>query len=223
MGLLLSSTDTLRFRLRVQKSMPQEDLRIGVKVTALVPAVERGGPELEGRVRDALKTLIDADWSFSRVARATDGSGYERVELRAFARVPVTENFNLAERARAASREGMVLSSPTADYSLSRSRVDQAMEELRLEALLDAERQAVTISERTGRSWRVGDIVFGVSDWSESAGRLTAKGGYRGAEDEAFADEPDDEEASGLAPAERVSLIASITLKSNTPASRRQR
>lgn len=219
MGILYYSTDTLRYRIRVQKSMPQEDLRITVKVTALVPTAEQGWPELHRRVRDALKEFIDNDWSFSHIARTTDASGYERVELRAFARVPIAENYNLVERARGASREGMVLSSPTADYSLSRSRVDEAMEELRLEAILRADRQAATISERSGRRWRVGDIAFGVTDWSEQSGRTTSKGGYRSPEDDRFEDGFDEEDVLGLAPAERISLIASVTLKSSVPAS----
>jgi len=223
MGIYYHSTDTLRFRFRVQKSIPQDDLRIGVKVVALVTAGERGGLALEGRVRDTLKAFVNVDWSFSRVARTTDASGYERVELRAFSRIPIAENFNLEERARAASREGMVLSSPTTDYSLSRSRVDEAMEQLRLEVILRAEQQAGTISQRTGRPWRVGDIVFGVADWSESAGRMTSKGGFRQAEDEPFSDGLDDDESSGLAPSERVTLIAAITLKSNSPAMRERR
>ncbi len=223
MGILYYTTDSLRFRIRVQKAIAQQDLRIGATITALIPAAEPGGLELRQQVRNALKAFVDADWSFSRVARATDGSGYERIELRAFARISVAENFNLHERARAASREGMVLSSPTVDYSLSRTQVDEAMEELRLEAILRAERQAATISERTGRTWRVGDIVFGVADWSDSAGRMTAKGGYRSSEDETFADGVEDDEASALSPAERVALIASITLKSNAPASQERR
>jgi len=206
--------DTLRYRIQARKTLPQEDLRLAVRVTALVHAGERDQAALEGRIREALAAFVAAAWSFSRIERDADAAGYERVGLVASARVRAAENWNLTERARLASREGLQIGAHKVDYSLSRERVDTAFDELRLEILRRAEAQARTLSEGSGRTWRVGDIAFGAIDAGEHGQRVSAKGAYRDQDEVLFAALDDSEgEGEAMAGAERISLVAAVTLK----------
>ncbi len=207
-------TDTLRYRVLARKVLPQGDVKMAVPVIALVQAGDRDQAALEKRIRDALEAMVAAKWVFSRIAREADATGYERVRLVATARVGAAENWNLAARARAASREGLQVGTPKVDYSLSRERVDAAYEELRLEILKRAEAHAADISKAGARQWRVGDIAYGVSDPDSFGGRVSPKGAYRDEEEVLFsALEADDGDGEAMAGAERISLAAAVTLK----------
>ena len=112
----------------------------------------------------------------------------------------------------------MTLASPKASYSISAARLNEVLAELRIETMRDAQHQAARFSEISGRTWRIGDIAFGVED-AGSFRRPTGKGAYRDFESvgsfaHAASDDPDDEEREGMAGAERIYLIATVTLKS---------
>ena len=207
-------TDTLRYRVLARKVLPQGDVKMAVPVIALVQAGDRDQAALEKRIREALESVVAAKWGFSHIVREADATGYERVRLVAMARVGAAENWNLAARARAASREGLQVGTPKVDYTLSREKVDAAFEELRLEILKRAEAHAADLSRAGGRTWRVGDIAYGVTDPDSFGGRVSPKGAYRD-ETEAIFAEMDAEEGDGeaMAGAERISLVAAVTLK----------
>jgi hypothetical protein len=199
--------DTLRYRVQVQRTLTQEDVRLSIDVTALVSTAGNDRQELDHRIRMTLRRFIDADWKYSTVKRIGDSVGYERVTLRANARLPIEEVWNLDERARAASRAGLTLSNPKADYSLPASRISDELQHLRLEAIKEVRAQLPEFERTTGRSWRIGAIHFGVADDSYRA--QSAKGGYRSA----GLGELEDEE-TGLGGSERITLIAEVVLKS---------
>lgn len=209
--------DTLRYRVYAQRRVQQDEVRISLRVTALVNTKDRDQVGLERRIREALGGVIKADWAFLNIERASDSVGYERVALWASARVPASENYDLAERCRKASQEGLAISSPRVDYALSRERVDAIVEELRLEILAKVEGQLRAFSEKTGRAWRIGDIVFGVDDDSSPLSRArSAKGAFREGSDEGLAFRSslgEDEEPSGFGGAEKVYLVAAVALK----------
>jgi hypothetical protein len=110
--------DTLRYRVESQKTVPHETARISVVAVALVPAQDTDQARLLGQIRGALGAFIDTEWRIAQVERSADTTGYERVTVRAHARVPHAQVFNLGARAREASREGLSLIKPEADYSL---------------------------------------------------------------------------------------------------------
>ena len=202
-------TDTLRFRVQVEKSLPQETVRIGVRVLAIVRGSERDNAAIESRIRDALGQFIAAPWVLSRIARSAEAAGYERVQLRATTRVSAAENHNLAERANTASREGLKLDPPVVSYGLSSDKIGEVVDELRLAALARVQTQVEAINRQTGRAWRIGDVLFGTTgDF-----RATSKGAYRNDEVDNFLDGADDD-APVLHGAERVVLLAAVTLKS---------
>lgn len=204
-------TDTLRFRVQVEKSLPQETVRIGVRVLAIVRGSDRDAAALESRVREALGQFIAASWALSRIERSAEAAGYERVELRATTRVSAAENHNLEERANAASREGLKLDSPAVSYSLSSEKIGEVVDELRLAALARVQTQVEAINRQTGRAWRIGDVLFGTGDY-----RATSKGAYRDDSIGQLLDSMEDDPPA-LQAAERVVLLAAVTLKSEAP------
>ena len=207
--------DTLRFRLQTARALPQEDIRLVVGITALVKAGDNDGAALERRIREALARLVATDWTFTRIERYPDAAGYERVTLRAGSRVPAAENWNLPERARKASADGIAIGAPEVSYALSVNRVDEAVEGLRLDLLRKATEQAERMSEASGRRWRVGDIEFGVAGIVQENARRTGKGAYTDENESlellALLDTP-----TGITGGERISLAAQVTLKAAT-------
>lgn len=202
--------DTLHYRVQVQKTLPQKDVRLRIGITALVHTQDSGQLELLNRIRAQLETFIHADWGLFNIERHGDGMGYERATLKASARIPHTENYNLAERARQASHDGLALTDPEIDYGLSASEMSKVLQELRIEALATITEQIEVYNRVTGRTWRLGKIEFGIPNEMEEFTRRTSKGAYR-AQPEAYVCEGD--ETGGLTAAERIVLIASVTLK----------
>jgi hypothetical protein len=200
--------DTLRYRLVASRTISQED----VKVTALTSTNQHDHAELERRIRSALGTFIKADWTFSSVRRLGEAVGYERVSLRASARVPHSENFNLEDRARRASTEGLSLGEPKVDYSLPAKHVSGIVQELRREIVAEVKKQVREFSEDTQREWRIGDIAFGVVDARSEY--PSGKGAYRSSAD-ADSEVPgfEDDELGGVTGTERVILIANVALR----------
>ena len=211
---LFASTDTLRFRLQAMRTLVQEDVRVAVQVAALVSTRDYDAGLLDTRIRAALRDFIPADWTFSRLTRVGDAVGYEQVRLTAWTRVSPNDIHNLAERARVASREGLSLTGPAADFAIPPQRMARIVHELRLEILDQAAKQLQDYRDRTGRDWRLGDLDFGIvgEGWAQPR---TAKGAYRSNTPE-FNDEPEAE--IGLSGAERVTLVAEVVLKSAAPA-----
>jgi hypothetical protein len=207
---LLRQDDTLRFKLFAQKVLVQEDARITVEVHSLVSTSQNDRKSLEQRIRAALNAFIPADWAFSTIQRGGEAVGYERVTLNASARIAIAEVYNLEERARQASAEGLSLKEPKINYSLPSQRVTDTVQELRRKIVDDAKRQIEEFDESTGRTWRIGDIAFGL--WDNRGEYRTGKGAYR-ASDDAIADLLSEADDAGMTSAERITLVADVTLR----------
>jgi hypothetical protein len=197
--------DTLNFKLHTVRLEVQDTAQIRVPVTALVQGSTKDPAVLDAKIRQSLQCLLAADWVFSAIRREGEAVGYERVSLTATARVALGEIYNLKERARQASNEGLELGNPDVNYKLPTSRVTQANEAMRLKLLQDVVEKLPTFETATGRAWRIGRIEFGVRDAVEEEPRFS-KGGYRAASEESL----DLEE--GLTGGERFSLLADVTL-----------
>lgn len=198
--------DTLRFRLAASRTLPRTYVRVTVQVHTLVSSADHDHDGLEGRVRLALARLIDTPWTVSGVTRSADHTGFERVELTASAQVPARENYNLHERARRASVEGLAITDPTVDARLPGKVIADATMELQELVLELAQQRIARFDKATGRSWRIGDIQFGIDSESydvspKLARRETAV--LEGATDDL------------LTTSERLLLVAQVTLKSN--------
>ncbi len=198
-------TQTLRYRTTAHKNVPRDSVRIAITVNALVSSADRNHTALQRRVRETLTNFIPVDWVLTAPRRQGDSSGFERVTVEATARAPLGENYNLAERARMASSEGLSLTEPKANHQLPAVKVAGAVQDLRLSIVKDALAQAKDFSEASGLNWQLGDIEFGVSSLQPEY--RNAKGAYR-----EEMDDVDQDEASHPA-AERIRLVASIILR----------
>jgi hypothetical protein len=196
--------DTLCFRLTSSRTVPRANVGIGVEVVALVDAADADQGALESRVLGALTSFIDTDWTISSIERTRDDSGYERVLLRAHTRVGLDENHNLEERGRRASGSGLAIQSPRVDFSLPPQVLVEETQRLQDELVLVAMERAKRFTELTGRTWRLGEVRFGVQ--GEPMQHYSAKNVGR---ERATASEE-----GGLGMAERLLLLADVTLKS---------
>lgn len=205
---LTRQDDTLRYRAIAQRTLAQDTVCVSIYVALLVSASQTDQAELQRQIRDALSRFIPSvDWVFSTLRREANPTvGYEQINVKASARIPSTQNFNLDDRARRASREGLTLSGAVVDYSLPVSLVNKVVHELRGEIVGTVLLELSDFERQTGRKWRIGDIEFGIGGRSDE---YTTKGASRSSGYEDLLD-PDGE---GLSGAERISLIAEITLR----------
>lgn len=206
---LTRQDDTLRYRTIAQRTLAQETVCVSIYVALLVSAAQTDQTELQRQIREALNRFIPSvDWVFSTLRRDANSTvGFEQIRVKATARIPSSQNFNLTERARRASREGLTLSGATVDYSLPVSQVNKVVHELRGEIVGTVLRELADFERQTSRKWRIGDIEFGIGSRD---GEYTAKGAQRSTGYEELLD-PD---GDGLSGAERISLIAEVTLRS---------
>lgn len=205
---LTRQDDTLRYRTIAQRTLAQETVCVSIHVALLVSATQTDQVELQKQIREVLNRFIPGvDWVFSTLHRDANSTvGFELIRVKATARIPSAQNFNLTERARRASREGLTLSGATVDYSLPVSQVNKVVHELRGEIVGTVLREVVDFEKQTGRKWRIGDIEFGIGSRDDE---YTAKGAHRSSGYEDLLD-PD---GNGLSGAERISLVAEVTLR----------
>jgi hypothetical protein len=207
---LTSQGDSLRYRVIAQRTVTQETVSVTINVTLLVSANQTNQATLQRLVRDALNHFIPkSEWVFSTLYRDANAVvGYEQVTITASARIPSSQNYNLRERARLASREGLTLSQPNVNYNLPVAQVNRVVHELRGEIVAGVLREIDIFDRQTGRKWRIGDIEFGIGDRNEMH---TAKGAHRSTGYEDLLDS----DGEGLSGAERISLVAEVCLRAD--------
>ena len=166
--------DTIRYRLVAERTIAQDDARVGATVTALVSTGGSGQDRLRGAIQDVLRSFIDTPWNFSATERKGEAMGFERVVVRAYARVQSSQLDGLEEKSRRAGREGFAVSDVDVDYTLPAAKVNEVVHGLRLQLVGEAHAHLAEYAERTGRVWRIGAITFGVIDSRDDA-RLTGK------------------------------------------------
>ena len=198
--------DTLRFRLTASRVLPRSTVRVTVQVHTLVSSGDQDHDALVARVRTALERFIAAAWTVSGVIRRADETGFERVELTASALVPVRENYNLQERARRASVEGLAISDPSVDARLPGDVIADATLTLQEHVIELVQRRIERFEQVTRRTWRIGDIQFGID---HEGYEVSPKGARR---ETALLDGASDDL---LTTSERLMLVAQVTLKSN--------
>ncbi|MBI4693871.1 MAG: hypothetical protein HY749_07605 [Gammaproteobacteria bacterium] len=206
----LADVDTLSYRVYAHTTVPQDDVRITVAVAALVSIADSDQQDLYRRIRETLANFIKADWALSQIIRTADAMGYEHIDLSASARVPPEENYNLQERARRASREGLALTNPNADYTVRADRVSSAVQTLREQTLREVRQHIEGFNRVSERRWRLGHIAFGAESELAEAMRRTSKGAYTGGIPDYVLRSEGDTELTG---AERIVLVTEVVLK----------
>lgn len=203
---LTRQDDTLRYRAIAQRTLAQETVCIGIQVTLLVSAAQTDQAALQREIRHTLGRFIPGvDWVFSTLRREPiPAVGFEQINVKASARIPSAQNFNLDKRARRASHEGLTLSHAEVDYRLPVNLVNPVVHDLRGEIVGTVLRDLGDYERQTGGKWRIGDIEFGMGGRNDE---YTAKGARRGAGHEDLLGS----EGEGLSGAERISLVAGFT------------
>ena len=200
--------DTLRYKVNVSKSVAQDTVLVLTTITVLANPQDTTEKVLSERVQPVLKDFIDGDWVISELERHADTAGYERVSMKASARVAVAENFNLTDRARTASREGLSISDTGVSRSASPEKVKLVVKELWFKIIEYINTQIPQFNALTGRVWRIGDVEYGLPDRA-SESRYT-KGSTRSEVDQFFSELDDPSVKQG---GERISLTANVTLR----------
>jgi len=205
MPVMVPVYDTLRLRLTAERLVKRTSIAVMVEVVALVSAQDRDVAGLESKVRTALKQFVDAQWHTAMTERTRDDSGFERVKLMGYARVPREENVNLVERARLASCEGLSIQNPGVDYKLLPSMLVAETEKLHGDLIRQAQARIVEFNGLTGRQWRIGNLQFGVrgQDEAEYSPKLARRETARYGSDE----------HDVLLTSERISMIAEVELR----------
>jgi hypothetical protein len=211
--LQLPVDDTISYKVYVAKAVPVADVTVTAQLELMVSNRDEN-PDLDSRIRGALKDFIDTDWTLLEQERSSATPGFERIQLKAMAKIPAKENRKLAERAARANREGLEFGHMHVSRNLPQDQANQIIKELWFEVVEKVTAHLAEFNRASGRQWRVGDIALGVPGGGRQSGRPT-KGGY--------AEDPNEPLGmfmeSGLAGAEKISLTADVTLKSVPPAS----
>lgn len=166
--------DTIDFTTTADITIVNDTVRMQAAISAIITD---GNTEesLRADIRAAIKSFINTDeWQFSNTARALDPSGFERLSTVVTARVSETENYNLDERCKKASRKGLTISTPSVDTSIPQAKLDKAEQDLRMMIIKNVSAECNTISEATGRPYRVGRLNFasGSNNFSNARGMV---------------------------------------------------
>ncbi len=201
--------DTLRYKVSVSKAIAHDTVRVSANVTVLTHPQQTTDIVLAQEIEPTLRDFIAAEWVISYLERKPDAAGYERLTMQASARVEISENFNLIERARRASRDGISLSEPETHRSISVDRVQSVVKELWFRVVAVVNLQKDEFSKASGRTWRIGDIELGQIE--RTGDNRYTKGAARTENDQFFAevDEPAAKQGG-----ERISLSANVVLRS---------
>lgn len=204
--------DTITYKVYVAKTVPLVDVTVTAQLELMVSNRDENA-DLDSRIRDALKDFIDTEWTLLEQQRSSATPGFERIRLKAMAKVPAKENRKLDERAASANREGLEFGCVNVSRNMPQEQANQIIKELWFETVTKVTAHLEEFNRASGRQWRVGDITLGVPGGGRQ-GRMT-KGGY--------VEEPDEPLSmfmeSGLSGLEKISLTADVTLRSVRPVS----
>lgn len=203
--------DTISYKIYVAKAVPLADVTVTAQLQLMVSNRDEN-PDLDSRIRGALKNFIDTQWTLLEQERSSATPGFERIQLKAMAKVPAKENRKLEERAAGANCEGLEFGQVHVSRNLPQDQANQIIKELWFEAVEKVTAHLSEFNLASGRQWRIGDIALGVPGGGRQSGRLT-KGGYVEDPDEPLGKFME----SGLSGAEKISLTADVTLRSAKP------
>ena len=209
--LQLPVDDTISYKIYVAKAVPLADVTVTAQLQLMVSNRDEN-PDLDSRIRGALKNFIDTQWTLLEQERSSATPGFERIQLKAMAKVPAKENRKLEERAAGANCEGLEFGQVHVSRNLPQDQANQIIKELWFEAVEKVTAHLSEFNLASGRQWRIGDIALGVPGGGRQSGRLT-KGGYVEDPDEPLGKFME----SGLSGAEKISLTADVTLRSAKP------
>ena len=152
--------DTITLQLRDEVTVTNDSVRVTVPVVALIDS-DTAEETIRNDIRAALAKFIPcAEWQFNNIHRSPDGTGHERMQLNAVARVSERENYRLEQRARDASRTGLQISFPKVDATIPAAKMEEAEAKLRVSLVAKAVAEMKALSDAAGRSYRLHSVNF---------------------------------------------------------------
>jgi hypothetical protein len=207
----IPTDDTLCYKVNASRVIPRGEVTVVAQMIVVVKTQTSDNTGLDQRINAALQAFLPTEWESLGYERSSLTTGYEQVKVQAIAKVPAEENHNLEERARRANSDGLEFGEITVKRSLPADQVGQIVKEMWFDIIGKVNLHITEFERTSGRKWRIGNINYGVPD----AGRRqeSRKGSFRDEIDDVLGGLAD----VGLAGAEKISLIAEVTLKSPRP------
>ncbi|MEN9727344.1 MAG: hypothetical protein RL434_1710 [Pseudomonadota bacterium] len=154
----LAQLDTLRYRVHAHTTLPGQYTRVAVTLKTLQSARHQGDESLHARLRRVLAHFLPLRWTLFLVARSTDEEGIEALTYRATAALPGSQPGDLADRARAASTETVLLLGPELSVTVDLEDYRRRVGALQQEALRALAREREALAAASGRHWEVREI-----------------------------------------------------------------
>lgn len=152
--------DTITLQLRDEVTVTNDTVRMTVPIVALIDG-DTAEETIRSDIRAALAKFIPgAEWQFNSIYRSPDGTGHERMQLNAVARVSERENNRLEQRAKEASRTGLQINPPNVDSTIPASKLEEAEAKLRISLVKKAVQEQAALTEAAGRKYRLHSLNF---------------------------------------------------------------
>lgn len=152
--------DTITLQLRDEVTVTNDTVRLTVPIVALIDS-DTAEEKIRSDIRAALAKFVPgAEWQFNSIYRAPDGTGHERMQLNAVARVGERENNRLEQRAKDASRTGLQINAPHVDTTIPSAKLEEAEAALRVSLVKKAVAEQKALSEAAGRTYRLHSLNF---------------------------------------------------------------
>lgn len=151
--------DTMEFVIVAENTVVNDTVKLVANISAMI-AGDTTEDDLRTDIKATMKKLIDVDWQFSNMTREADDSGLERVNVTASIRVKETENYNLEDRTKAASRKGLMITSVEVDTSVPQVMIDAAESDLRATLVTKAKEECQKLSAAMQDTYRVHSLRF---------------------------------------------------------------
>lgn len=152
--------DTIHLQLRDEVTVTNDTVRLTVPIIALIDG-DTAEETIRSDIRAALAKFIPGtDWQFNSIYRTPDGTGHERMQLNAVARVSERENYRLGQRAKDASRTGLQINAPHVDTTIPNAKLEEAETKLRASLVTKAVSEMKALTAAAGRSYRLHSVNF---------------------------------------------------------------
>lgn len=152
--------DTITLQLRDEVTVTNDTVRMTVPIVALIDG-DTAEETIRSDIRAALAKFIPgAEWQFNSIYRSPDGTGHERMQLNAVARVSERENNRLEQRAKEASRTGLQINPPNVDSTIPAAKMEEAEAKLRISLVKKAVQEQAALTEAAGRKYRLHSLNF---------------------------------------------------------------
>lgn len=152
--------DSITLQIRDEVTVTNDTVRLTVPIVALIDS-DTAEEKIRSDIRAALAKFVPgAEWQFNSIYRAPDGTGHERMQLNAVARVSERENNRLEQRAKDASRTGLQINPPQVDTTIPAAKLEEAEANLRISLVKKAVAEQKALSEAAGRTYRLHSLNF---------------------------------------------------------------